>query len=168
VPFKRQHKVMKSRIQSLCNTVTTSSKASGLPQSSLRQGMMVKLDGWRSKCVSRDRLECPSRPRILFPPTHLTHNCSKNGATMPLLIMQFMIFCALFCALTWATVNMVSLHAFRWGSMITRSRSFLRTGLAWYDSNDSKYFEEYKYCTWRVFPPSPSTNNVLLDLACRQ
>ena len=159
---------MKSRIQSLCNTVTTSSKASGLPQSSLRQGMMVKLDGWRSKCVSRDRLECPSRPRILFPPTHLTHNCSKNGATMPLLIMQFMIFCALFCALTWATVNMVSLHAFRWGSMITRSRSFLRTGLAWYDSNDSKYFEEYKYCTWRVFPPSPSTNNVLLDLACRQ
>jgi hypothetical protein len=53
-------------------------------------------------------------------------------------------------------------------SMITGSRSFLRTGLAWYDSNDSKYVKEYKYCTRRAFPSSPSTNNVLLDLACRQ
>jgi hypothetical protein len=118
--------------------------------------------------MSRDRLVCASRPRILFPPTHLTHNRSKNGATMPLLIMQFLIFCALFCALTWATFNMVSLHAFRWWSMITGSRSLLRTGLSWYDSNDSKYFEEYKYCTRRAFPSSPLTNNVLLDLACRQ
>jgi hypothetical protein len=65
---------------------------------------------------------------------------------------------------------MVSLHAFRWWSMITRSRSLLRTGLAWYDSNDSndsKYSRSINIVHGEPFHHL-LRNNVLLDLACRQ